>query len=439
MSDIGWVATEPLKAVLLRIIVLYRHQQSKIDGPLLALFAKRLLKHEVSVGGPYSDEQQSDDLVINALIEHLFEAFGSPLPNVTHYLKKHDPSGAARRTIETLISTAEQDMYPSALQPKPTNKISAPSSVALGVERDLGTLPTAMQPVAREVWSSVLKADHKHEISLLAQQFIESITTTIEQPKLAAHTLGMANFYTWMAYTIYDDFIDQEGDPTKLPIANMAHRKAIQLYNSYVLNSTTRETIQQYFTEMDTANEWELNNARFATTKQRITITTIPDYEDGDILARRALGHILGPMLVCLSNESITQSQRDKIHTGLKHYLIARQINDDLHDWVEDLRRGHVSFVVAHLLRTSGIPEGTQLKEELIEKLKGSFWKTELVTLANITVGHIDTSYEAFESTKLFNINGPLFKTIIEPIRTSATESMAIHQDQKKFLETYRQ
>ena len=437
MKEPGWVTTEPLQAVLLRIIALHDNQPNAINGPLLALFAKRLVKHELKIGGPYSDGQQRNDTIINALIEHLFVAFESPLPNVTHYLHTHDSAGNSRKAIEVLVSECKQDMRISAKPIRRANQKPTASPAALHISDDLNILPLVMQPAARKVWNSVLKADHKHEISLLAQYFIESIQIPIAQPDSTASILGRANFYTWMAYTIYDDFIDQEGDPLKLPVANMAHRNAVQLYNDYTQKATEREITQHYFTEMDAANEWELTNARFAVTKQEVIITAIPDYKDGDILARRALGHILGPMLISRSTSKLTNSQRDQIYIGLKHYLVARQINDDLHDWVDDLRRGHISFVVAHLLRVNDIPKGPHSNDEVAERLKESFWKTELITLATIVVRHIDSAHIAFEGTKLFDTKGPLFKELIDPIKTSANQSIVIHREQKKFFKTY--
>jgi len=44
--------------------------------------------------------------------------------------------------------------------------------------------------------------------------------------------LGQANVLGWLAYTIYDDFLDEEGKPELLPLANMYLRRLIYIYDT---------------------------------------------------------------------------------------------------------------------------------------------------------------------------------------------------------------
>lgn len=41
-----------------------------------------------------------------------------------------------------------------------------------------------------------------------------------------------------------------------------------------------------------------------------------------------------------------------QLHDFFRHYLIAKQLCDDAHDWLDDLRHNRITPVVARLLRT---------------------------------------------------------------------------------------
>lgn len=68
------------------------------------------------------------------------------------------------------------------------------------------------------------------------------------------------------------------------------------------------------------------------------------------MLAQRAMGHVIGPLLELRDSDKL-HSQQLAIQRGLEQYLIARQLNDDIHDWKQDVSVGQITFVVAYLLK----------------------------------------------------------------------------------------
>lgn len=454
-----WIEDTSLLDSTLALLCIYRYKPELIDGECLAVLAKKLVKSEYAVGGPYKNI--SAEPAANAAIAQLFFELDHPLPNVVEYLKNCLDLNLS--PIESLLLN-----WPNVIlndrSPMPDNtkidplvsailKISTVSntpglthindydarknSVVLEIKDQLAHLPDPVRQLALKVWRAVADADKRQEISMLPRFFADSLSLPTKPVNDRLYVnLGVANFYAWMAYSIYDDFIDEEGVPNLLPIANIMHRKSVY---SYQRLSPPAPLLKNTYDQVDLANSWELANTRAAIQGDTINITSIPNYRGGLVLAKRALGHVLGPLIIMETDAAITGQQKWFVRRGFYHYLIARQLSDDAHDWVKDLEKGQLNFVISHLLNLCNIKPGIYNIAELVDQLKSAFWRSGLKSICKITLNHIESSDQYFRQSLLFNDQPIMLSRILYPLADITNSSLKIHDDQKLFAWSYRQ
>lgn len=155
----------------------------------------------------------------------------------------------------------------------------------------------------------------------------------------------------WAAYGIYDDLIDGQASITKLGEANKAMRRSLNNFVRALPDSRDfADFVTQAFDAIDEANSWELVAAR--------DLNKLPDYGNYSQLARRSWGHVIAPTGVLMAaGFGLTGREVVRLHRFFFHYLIARQLSDDAHDWQDDLAQGRISAVVAMLLMGCNSPD----------------------------------------------------------------------------------
>lgn len=461
-QTLDWIASQPLFSTTLRLLALAKYNTKLLDGSMMALYAKRLIAIEKSPGGPYAVPPDESEILSNAAIAQLFTALRTPLPKVEEYLQIStkklplltvaDPTAwilfwpynlsihpLDHSKLTTTISPIARSIL-SVMTPeqKQTLHKTTPNVTAVKVFSDIQSLDPLLRSTAQKIWQKIVAADKHTEITLLSSHFIDSLSMQLPADHVDPLPLNVANFYSWMAYTQYDDFIDDEGIPLRLPIANIAHRRAYNLYHQTAKRIPhAAKRIDKCFDKMDVANTWELTYCRHAITSRTIVIKLLPSYGNKKILAERAGAHILGPTLILESRGSITAQQRHSMHQYLKHYLIARQLNDDLHDWKEDLLRGHSSFVVTYLLRKNHIKPGTYHLPTICTKIQTYFWKRGLEELYSIISYHVACAQSAAEKSNLLKEHSLFFQMTLQPIIDSMNKSKETVKNNKDFLSTY--
>ena len=91
-----------------------------------------------------------------------------------------------------------------------------------------------------------------------------------------------------------------------------------------------------------------------------------------------------------------------------KNYLIAMQINDDVHDFEEDLKRGHLSTAIVMLLEDL---DPNQMQIDLIndlEKLKRMFWFKTVIKASKKAIYHTEKAREALKNISIIENFAPL-------------------------------
>jgi hypothetical protein len=192
----------------------------------------------------------------------------------------------------------------------------------------------------------IVAYDKNFEITLhpyLFKNSLRKIYPALEDTFLI--DLACGSIFGWIAYTIYDNIIDEKKDLDKLPLANICNRELERLYCQD--DFSFQKVFHSFMSEVDYANFYEIRYARMNTWKESLTI-----YKEPDLVAGKSIAHCLGPLAILYKlGCNDTDPTFTKIVNFYRSYLTARQIHDDAHDWEEDLLRGQINYAGELLLR----------------------------------------------------------------------------------------
>ncbi len=384
--ELNEISTLDFTALCTQLADAYANDRSSVDGAVLAELAKRLIAAETQPGGPYTNEAGLITIQLNAAIGRLFLLMGHPLPNIDTYLSEASPKLSA-------IDHAALKHYQAARENTSSRKTQQ-TKQHISYRRATKTLATLDEPIktqALQFLARIEAADTTHEIAAISE-FTQRALGDTSIPLAKLHALGEANVYSWIAYSIYDHILDKEADASLLPAANVCMRLALECYKQTLpVRHSLQALIARYFDQVDTTSAWEVTSCRFAITDDTIKIGALPDYEQYEPLAWRSCIHILGPQIVASFAPSTPSKNAEHLAVGLQHYLIARQLGDDIHDWREDLLAGRISAVVALLLFRQGVREGSiHNLTALVATIQEDFLRTGAVEVSNLILQHTE-------------------------------------------------
>lgn len=299
------------------------------------------------------------------------------------------------------------------------------------VDGRISILADDLKAAARSMLAKMVASDRDGQIMLLPHLFRQSLNGVGKAiPDDLVIQLGAANLFGWLAYTIYDDFIDEEGDPRLLSVANVALRESWELFSSVLPGSWEFvEFIKIVFDTIDEANCWEVTHCRMPDKQAGFRI---PDYGDLYQLAHKSLGHILGPIAILFALGFAKDSPEvSGTMQFFRHYIIARQLNDDAHDWEDDFSRGHVNAAMAMMLK-----ESDQLLHQSVDDLRQWFWKKTVVTVCQEMLSHLQQAKSGLESVSIIS-RKDFFQGMMEHIERSTQKALTEREETMKFLETY--
>ncbi len=303
--------------------------------------------------------------------------------------------------------------------------------VAMVRERFVSCGPE-LRSKAEALLVEITSLDTQHQIPLLPWMFRKALGKYGERIDDALTIrLGAANVFGWMAYTAYDDFLDEEGDPTALSPANVCLRASVQIFSELFPDQVGFSKLtQQMFDLIDSANSWELAHARQ-------TAGVLPDYQDLHFLAQRSLGHALGPiaMLFALGYTEQTPEVQG-IRRFFEYYLIARQLNDDAHDWLEDLARGQVNVVATWVAEHAGLDLAGLLAAPK-ERLQKTFWETTVVRVCAEIDRQIVFAKEQLDALDVLTSRAELL-ACLRPIERSVQNAQTERKASLQFLKTFQ-
>lgn len=302
-------------------------------------------------------------------------------------------------------------------------------------------LPEDLRQTTVKTLQKIADGSNGTEIIELAPRFNKSLYRPLAKtPKKFLSLLSLGNLYGWLAYTVYDDFIDEEGVPSLLPSANVALRSSVGIFmDALPDNAPFRSLVQTTFDTIDGANAWELAHCRFGLKGQTVIIGGLPDYKDRFVLAERSLGHSLAPLaILARAGHATTSNAFRQTRLALAHYLIAKQLCDDMHDWQADMQRGHCTYVVATLLADLGVRSGKHKLNDLLIKGQRQFWRNTLPPLCAVAEQHVTLSRKAVEKSAIFK-PGNIFAELLAKVELTLSETIQKQASAKEFLRYYGQ
>lgn len=310
-------------------------------------------------------------------------------------------------------------------------------SVLRLAKKHLRPLPGDLRRATLRSVTQLAEGGNGQEIIGLAGQFNRSLRRPLQPvPKGFLENLSLANLFGWAAYTIYDDFLDGEGQPGLLPAANVAMRSSLrQFLDALPADRPYHHVVRDVFDIIDGANAWELAHCRYRVQDDKLVIGSLPDYGGLAKLAERSFGHILAPLAILHASKAGKEAVG---HTrgALQRYLIVRQLNDDLHDWQSDLEHGHITYVVARILSGLSLRRGRHPLPDLVRMARPEFWHETLPEICGEMRHHIDLGRKALDQAGIFTDNNVIGR-LLESQAAIVADTIARQGQAENFLKHY--
>jgi hypothetical protein len=382
-----------------------------LDSAVSELLAGQRRDGSWPAAGFYADPVKNGKLYYN----------GAAALTTAFVLEALQLAGAARAHREPAARTRPQDG----------------SAILSDARKQCRSLPADLRRTTLRSLAATLKSSNGGEITGLPHRFNRSLLRPLDPaPAGFLERLSLANLFGWTAYTIYDDFLDEEGSPGLLPAANAAHRGALSNFSAALPDDAVFQAlVKEVFDTIDGANAWEQAHCRWVPRGGKLVIGTLPDYGDLAKLAERSLGHTLAPLAVLhaagTDEEAIGHTRR-----ALAEYLIVRQLNDDLHDWQEDLEKGHITCVAARILSDLKLKRGSHGISGLLAAARPRFWHKTLPAVCAEMRRHIAAGRQAAQKAAIFKDTG-VISQLFDGLEASIEDTLAKQRHAENFLKHY--
>lgn len=286
--------------------------------------------------------------------------------------------------------------------------------------------------------TKLMTHDTRHEIALTPYFFAQGRCHTTEDMLTA---LGTANILGWIGYGIYDDILDTHGTISLLPAANKCVREATLIFKELLPDPVTFARINTILDGIEAANLWEHVNCNMPMHGNIITLPDrLPTYDDHRVLAQKSFGHAIGPIIVSMHASTATSALVTSTTDFFTHYLIARQLNDDAHDWHHDLEKGFInsaSVRIIETLRANGKPLPFIDLDSGLYELQETFWQTTIDDISSLIIGHCDKALNALAACTT-GIHDGYFIARIDALRQSAYDAQNTRDATRSFITAYK-
>jgi len=443
----------------LRVAVDHLESGERLSGDRLAVIVYEITSFEIEEGGPYATKKAGKiadaDFGLNMLIAYFLLLCEVELPKLDAFLEKHLAAPTSTILSEEDLSVLvtkwkERRKIKGGQEGKTANIYDSDEQRIIDLiwekfEGRFASFAPELRNRARKAVEKTIRGNPDKQMSLMAHYVKQAFGKKGEEiSNDMVAEMGLANIFFWTAFIIYDDFWDEDetADPKLLPIANIFTRHYTDFFDTLLKeNSGFRKFFHALMDNLDSANAWETEYCR---TKVEGSIFYIPetplDYGDYEKKYRPASGHILGTVAeFVMQGYALETPAMDGLVQYFRNYLIAMQLNDDAHDWEEDMARGHLSTVVVLLLgdlKDAGWNKPTIDLVDDLPELKKVFWFTTLPKYVKAVRLHAAKARHALESLDMLSDPAPLlrFVTITENVALKAEKE---HTDSEAFLGVY--
>ncbi|MBN2854426.1 hypothetical protein JXK06_02750 [Patescibacteria group bacterium] len=367
----------------------------------LAKILKEITLRELKPGGPYQElNEKNPSAKLNLAIFEFLKTQGVSLPNLTKFLKENN---LIKTEFEELDVNKKFNSKETVAEKEEREEIEKIFKLAktelLGLDKNL---------VLELINTLKITAKNNPDKQMLLMPFYFYKSLGLKPNKKRSELItkfGLINAYFWTAFIIYDDFWDEDekASPGLLPLANLMSRELFNFYFSFFRNyQGYNNYLKNLLNEADSANYFETKNCRFLKPIKNLPLDLekikLVDYGDYEIKFFPAATHTLGPLAIMADlGFKIDDREIKSLEKFFCHYLIARQLNDDLHDYKEDLKRGHLSPVVNETLREARVQGLNLINEEDLAKI---FWLRTLKTLAMRIIKEVNIAEKELKKIK---------------------------------------
>ncbi|MFA7208773.1 MAG: hypothetical protein WC120_00660 [Parcubacteria group bacterium] len=430
-----------LKQEFIDFILEKNNREKETANPLETAF---LLNALLNLGYSGKDLQDSLDYLKNSLAK--------PEPDrdfYTHSDGTHTKSTSALSTALYSEALHKKDSLESSQDGNnlkkntddPEKKMM--DGILAAAEKRFTDLPAEVANLARREIRKTISGNHDNQMSLMAYYMKKSLGEKAANiPDSLVADMGLANIFFWTAFIIYDDFWDEDeaADTSVLPIANLYARSYVDFFNSVLPpDAGFKEFFHKLMDKLDAANVWENIHCHAKIEGSKFFIPEkLPDYGDYDVKYQPASGQILGPVAILVKlGHRLDSPEVENLIAYFKNYLVAMQLNDDAHDWEEDMKRGRLSTVVTLLLEDLDWAGDSIDLETDLEELKKVFWFKTIKRAAQAAASYAEKSRQALGSMTVLEDASPLEK-IINATESVARKALKEQADTVGFLRTYR-
>jgi hypothetical protein len=289
----------------------------------------------------------------------------------------------------------------------------------------IASLPPRLHVLAEPLLPEVVGSDFSRIVALLPYwvgNLLDGLGPATCDPRLSpkgeTEIVGLANLFGWWSYLIQDQLLDGETDWSELlPLATALHVAAVRLLERLLPgHEAFWDAFQHLSFASAEAHCWEQQNYRLPLGGR------IDDLVDLDRLADRSMLLQLAVVAqFALRGYDLDHPLSLALAETLRQYAIARQIGDDLIDWLEDLRRDRLNYVsacTAHRMHECG---AIRAYTELDAGQMAGFYLYDDELFTTIQRTALDACQQAAASLAPFE--SPHLSALVDELRTQLEDS----------------
>lgn len=317
------------------------------------------------------------------------------------------------------------------------------AAIALKAARSLckayfASLEEPFRSQADSVYAKVAHGGMERLIALLPYSFSRAVKGRSEIDPGLLTRLGFANMLGWMGYTIQDDVIDEGRNARLIPLSNILIRESFRILAEEADAGEGCSYVEKVFKEIDEANARECSALSLAKKDGR---TVLPDRLpriDERLLANKSFGHALGPLVILMKLGYRPKSATFRsVEEFFRHYIIARQLNDDAHDWQKDLREGRLNAAsIAAAKAYVRKKHRNRDVESALPDLEDAFWHKAVDDICERILAHANTAIKAARESKIFK-DDMYARKLVEPLARSAEKARSERDKALEFVENF--
>jgi hypothetical protein len=367
------------------------------------------------------------------------------LPFIIEKIKKNTITFAGAETLTSaLCIETVQNIFTDKKKHQQTDKRE--EKILSNVKQSINDITKKLSPEFKKFFleateNIIYKKRNGDIVPLLPYYFTKTLRSSQKVPDEMLVQLGTGNTLGWLAYTIYDDFLDNEGKPEYVSTANTCLRELTHIFLDVLPeNNDFKSIFIDVLNGIDESNFWEVTHCRFKKNeKVDLHQIKIPAFNNYQKLADKSLGHALGvfAILSYLGYNPQTEEFK-KMKDFFIHYLIAKQLNDDAHDWEEDLLNGMINpanaLVLSKFKKTQQF-FNPSLKKDL-QKAEKIFWGDVLMEVCTDIKSHTQKATKIIKSSEFIK-DIKLYESLLFPLEKSADKAIETYKKTKEFLKSY--